>query len=208
MTTLELTPEAILENWHTHGALWLMEDPDLLETHTSVFCEAIEAAKKEHSTTFLVDMSHSSVIMILQAVARNQYTPAEILPFFLHHEYCVAQLLWNPASSSEMIEAAFYTIRRKYFMNGYLSLDNLENHYFATAQHPNSSAKILDYAARLTGNTLVLLDIINHPNTSEETLEWMLTTPQYSAWALMTPHSNVLVHQEARKKLKAMGITK
>lgn len=188
-TISKLTHEEILKHWPTHGALWLMEDPDLLRTQQDAFWKAAKNSTDEH-IQFLEEMSRSSVIPILQEVARNPYTPVEILPSFLTNPYCVDQLLWNPASPSELIEKAFYATRSKHLMG--LTFDHYEGACIAVSQHPNSGAKILDYAIRLVRDVYTMVNLVNHPNTPQETLEWVLTTSRERYYP---------AHKAAREKL-------
>ncbi len=88
--------QTILQNWHTHGALWLMEDPDWFFTHDSEILTALAQATQEH-VEFMTDMvsaslrmysaftkatpqeQHMHVAFVHVVVARNKHTPPEIL---------------------------------------------------------------------------------------------------------------------------------
>lgn len=79
--TKELTVAELLRKWHTHGALWLMENPNWIMQNTYLILRAVPKATAEH-TEFLVDMSHSIVWTIHEAIAKNPHTPAEVLQKF------------------------------------------------------------------------------------------------------------------------------
>lgn len=78
MTTLQLTAEQILRDWDTHGALWLIEDPNLLDTCRPAFIDAIRAAKKEN-IAFLCDMAACNEPSYRRMVACHDDIPEDVL---------------------------------------------------------------------------------------------------------------------------------
>lgn len=102
---MKLTPEEILNNWHTHGALWLMEDPQLFENHADAFVDAIKACSgAPHHQELLKDMAGGSP-PFAAAVAGNPNTPVYLLEkLSLHSKSTVREgVASNPATLPERI---------------------------------------------------------------------------------------------------------
>lgn len=76
----KISSSGILKNWHTHGALWLMENPTFAEDYEYYMVRAVERCTTKDAT-LLEDAARMSLAVIRMTVARNIHTPPHILQF-------------------------------------------------------------------------------------------------------------------------------
>lgn len=85
----ELSWDVILRDWISEGALWLMEEPDLVAKNWHNFEIAAEQATSLHAD-FLHDLAKLKDINIVWAVGDNPNTPpAALLELSTHEDACI-----------------------------------------------------------------------------------------------------------------------